>query len=120
MQLATLYSSAVQGVNAYTVAIEVHVTPGAGTQEVKYFIVGLPDNAVRESLQRVDVAIKQSGFFMPRNRIVVNLSPADVRKEGTAYDLPIALGILASSEQLIDIRFKDFYTPRRVISRWNY
>ncbi len=108
MQLATLFSSAVHGVNAYTVAIEVHVTPGAGTQEVKYFIVGLPDNAVRESLQRVDVAIKQSGFFMPRNRIVVNLSPADVRKEGTAYDLPIALGILASSEQLVDTKFKDY------------
>ena len=108
MQLARLFSSAVQGVNAFTVAIEVSVSPGAAAEEVRYFIVGLPDNAVRESLQRVSVAIRECKYFMPRNRIVVNLSPADIRKEGTAYDLPIALGILASSEQIRETHFKDY------------
>ena len=108
MQLARLFSSAVQGVNAYTVAIEVSVSNGASGEEVRYFIVGLPDNAVRESLQRVSVAIKESKYFMPRNRIVVNLSPADVRKEGTAFDLPIAIGILASSEQISDQLFSKY------------
>jgi len=108
MQLVTLFSSAVQGVNAFTVAIEVDVSNGMASEELRYFIVGLPDNAVRESLQRVSVAIRQSKYFMPRNRIVVNLSPADVRKEGTAYDLPIAIGVLASSEQMDCQRLKDY------------
>lgn len=108
MQLATLFSSAVQGVNAYTVTVEVSVSTGAGNDEVRYFIVGLPDNAIRESTHRVGVAIKESRYFMPRNKIVVNLSPADVRKEGTAFDLPIAIGILVSSEQIGDQLLKDY------------
>ncbi|HNA58047.1 MAG TPA: YifB family Mg chelatase-like AAA ATPase [Chitinophagales bacterium] len=108
MQLATLYSAAVHGVNAYTVSIEVHVTPGVGNGDIKHAIVGLPDNAVRESLQRVGVAIKQCGYFKPRNHMVVNLSPADVRKEGTGYDLPIALGILASSQQMSTKKLSEY------------
>lgn len=94
--LIKTYGSAVFGVNALTITIEVSISSGN-----KYHIVGLPDNAVKESLKRVESAIQSSGFKMPRQKIVVNLSPADIRKEGTSYDLPIAIGILAASGQLI-------------------
>lgn len=93
--LIKTYGCAVFGINALTITIEVSV--GSGN---KYHIVGLPDNAVRESLRRIESAIQSSGMKMPRQKIVVNLSPADIRKEGTAYDLPIAIGILAASGQL--------------------
>ena len=93
--LIKTYGSAVYGVDALTITIEVSVTAG-----VKYFVVGLPDNAVKESMFRVESAIKTAGYHMPRQRIVVNLAPADIRKEGSAYDLPIAVGILAASGQL--------------------
>jgi magnesium chelatase family protein len=93
--LVKTYASAVLGIEATTISIEVNVTTGT-----HHYIVGLPDNAVKESLQRVESAIVQSGFKMPRQKILVNLSPADVRKEGTAFDLPIAIGILAASEQI--------------------
>ncbi len=93
--LAKTYGNAVFGVEASTITIEVNV--GQGT---KFFMVGLPDSAVKESEQRVESAIKNHGFKMPRQKVVVNLAPADIRKEGSAYDLPIALGILKASEQL--------------------
>ncbi|TKC12719.1 ATP-binding protein [Pedobacter polaris] len=93
--LVKTYGSAVYGVDALTITIEVSVTTGT-----KYFVVGLPDNAVKESMFRVESAIKTSGYHMPRQRIVVNLAPADIRKEGSAYDLPIAIGILAASGQI--------------------
>lgn len=93
--LAKTYGSAVYGVNAHTITVEVNV--GQGT---KFFMVGLPDSAVKESEQRVESAIKQLGYRMPRQKVVVNLAPADVKKEGSAYDLPIALGILQASEQV--------------------
>lgn len=95
--LTKTFSSAVYGIDAATITVE---TNTATAQEPKYFIVGLPDTAVKESMFRVEAALKNTGFRMPRMRIVVNLSPADIRKEGSAYDLPIALGILGSSEQL--------------------
>ncbi|WP_158796383.1 YifB family Mg chelatase-like AAA ATPase [Pedobacter sp. L105] len=95
--LIKTYASAVFGVNALTITIEVGI--GSGN---KYHIVGLPDNAVKESLRRIESAIQSSGFRMPRQKIVVNLSPADIKKEGTAYDLPIAIGILAASGQIPD------------------
>ncbi|HEY0176029.1 MAG TPA: magnesium chelatase domain-containing protein, partial [Pedobacter sp.] len=85
--LIKTYGSAVFGVNALTITIEVSI--GSGN---KYHIVGLPDNAVKESLRRVESAIQSSGLKMPRQKIVVNLSPADIRKEGSSYDLPIAIG----------------------------
>lgn len=94
--LAKTYGSAVYGVDAFTVTIEVNV--GQGT---KFFMVGLPDNAVKESQQRVESAIKYFGYRMPRQKVVVNLAPADIKKEGSSYDLPIALGILKASEQLM-------------------
>jgi len=93
--LVKTYGSAVYGVNALTITIEVSISGGN-----KYYMVGLPDNAVKESLQRVESAIHVSGFRMPRQKIVVNLAPADIRKEGSAYDLPIAIGILAASGQI--------------------
>ena len=93
--LVKTFGAAVHGVDALTITIEVGIGKG-----IKYYIVGLPDNAVKESLKRVESAIVVSGFHMPRQRIVVNLAPADIKKEGSAYDLPIAVGILAASGQL--------------------
>ena len=93
--LIKTFGSAVYGVEAITITIEVNVSMGQG-----YAIVGLPDSAVRESLQRTESAIKTNSFHMPRTKVVVNLAPADIRKTGSALDLPIALGVLAASEQL--------------------
>lgn len=93
--LSKTYGSAVYGVNATTITVEVSV--GQGT---KFFMVGLPDSAVKESEQRVEAAVKYFDYRMPRQKVVVNLAPADIRKEGSSYDLPIALGILAASEQI--------------------
>jgi len=94
--LAKTYGSAVYGVDAFKITIEVNV--GQGT---KFYMVGLPDSAVKESEQRVESAIKNHGFKMPRQKVVVNLAPADIKKEGSSYDLPIALGILKASEQIV-------------------
>lgn len=95
IMLVKTYGSAVYGVDALTITIEVSIVSGT-----KYFVVGLPDNAVKESMFRVESAIRTSGYHMPRQRIVVNLAPADIRKEGSAYDLPIAIAILAASGQV--------------------
>ncbi|MDI9356893.1 MAG: YifB family Mg chelatase-like AAA ATPase [Chitinophagaceae bacterium] len=93
--LSKTYGSSVYGVNASIVTIEVNVGQG-----VKFYIVGLPDNAVKESQQRVESSIKHFGYKMPREKTVVNMAPADVKKEGSDYDLPIALGILHASGQI--------------------
>ena len=92
--LAKTYGSAVHGVDATIITVEVSEGQGQG-----FFIVGLPDGAVKESAHRVESAIKQTGYFFPRTKVVVNLAPADIRKEGSAYDLPIALGVIHASEQ---------------------
>jgi magnesium chelatase family protein len=94
--LVKTFGSAVYGIDATTISIEVSWTPTGRM----YFIVGLPDNAIRESFQRIESSIKSIGYHMPRTKIVVNLAPADIRKSGTAFDLPIAIGILAASGQL--------------------
>ena len=94
--LVKTYGSAVYGVEAITITVEVNVN----NQGQNYYIVGLPDNAVKESLQRVESAIKSNHLYMPRTKLVVNLAPADIRKSGTAFDLPIAIGTLAATEQL--------------------
>ena len=92
--LVKVFGSAVYGVEAITITIEVNwMSTGIGI-----VIVGLPDNAVKESLQRIESTIKALGFQMPRTKIVVNMAPADIKKSGTPFDLPIALGILAASE----------------------
>ncbi|HEY0434851.1 MAG TPA: YifB family Mg chelatase-like AAA ATPase [Chitinophagaceae bacterium] len=94
--LVKTFGSAVQGVDALTITIEVNWME----TNIGIVLVGLPDNAVKESLQRVESTIKSIGFSMPRTRVVVNLAPADMRKSGTSFDLPIALGILTSSGQI--------------------
>jgi magnesium chelatase family protein len=83
-------------VNAYLVQVETHLDNAPS----KFFIVGLPDNAVKESIHRVTAAIKNSDFKFPNRRMTVNLAPADVKKEGSAYDLPVAIGILSAYGQL--------------------
>lgn len=93
--LTKTFGSAVQGVNANTITIEVVVSQGTN-----FYVVGLPDNAIKESQQRVEAALKFRGYRMPRTKVVVNMAPADIRKEGSSYDLPIALGILHASQQL--------------------
>ena len=95
--LVRTFGSAVYGVNAINVTIEVNVAEGNG---VGYFLVGLPDNAVKESQHRIETALKNNHYRIPRQKIVVNMAPADIRKEGSAYDLPIAIGYLAASGQL--------------------
>ena len=92
--IARVESAACLGIHAYPVAIEVDVATGLP----QFTVVGLPDTSVKESRERVRSAIKNSGYPFPPNKITVNLAPADVKKEGPAFDLPIALGILAASE----------------------
>lgn len=86
-------AAAVQGIDATMIAVESNTTGGT-----RYMLVGLPDNAVKESLERFFSAIKHNGITFPRKACVINLAPADIRKEGSAYDLPIAIGILAANE----------------------
>ncbi len=93
--MVKLFASAVYGVEAITITTEVDVLDG-----LKFFVVGLPDNAVKESQHRVESAIKNNHYRFPRIKVVVNLSPADIRKSGSAFDLPIAIGILAATEQV--------------------
>ena len=103
--LVKTFGSAVYGVDALSITIEVNVSLG----DLKYYIVGLPDNAVKESMQRIESAIKTNNLRMPRQKIVVNLAPADIKKSGSAFDLPIAMGVLGASDQLKNIeRLKDF------------
>jgi len=103
--LVKTFGSAVYGVEAITITVEVNVTEGLHT-----FIVGLPDNAVKESIQRVESAVKTNGYYMPRTKLIVNLAPAGIRKSGAAFDLPIALGVLAATDQVPGIQqhLKDY------------
>lgn len=101
--LVKTFGSAVYGVNATTITVEVNIGKG-----IKFFLVGLPDNAVKESQQRIDAALKNNGYKIPGKGITINMAPADIRKEGSAYDLTIAIGILAASEQIKSDRVSDF------------
>ncbi len=100
---AKTYGSAVHGVDAKTITIEVNVTQGQ-----KFWMSGLPDSAIKESAHRVESSMKSAGLFMPRNKVIVNLAPADIRKEGSAYDLPIALSILKASGQIEASHLQDY------------
>ncbi|MCF8231160.1 MAG: YifB family Mg chelatase-like AAA ATPase [Bacteroidales bacterium] len=93
--LVKTYGSALLGINAIIVTIEVNVDKG-----INFFMVGLPDSAVKESQQRIESAIKNFGYKWPGKKVVINMAPADIRKEGSAYDLSLATGILAASEQI--------------------
>ncbi len=102
--IANIYTGAVQGIEGYKINVEVDITaaiPG-------FTIVGLPDTAVSESRERIRSAIKNSGFSFPTKKIIVNLAPADIRKEGSGFDLPIAIGVLTSSEILEPEKLKDY------------
>ncbi|MEO5644045.1 MAG: YifB family Mg chelatase-like AAA ATPase [Bacteroidia bacterium] len=96
MSLVKTFGCAVYGISATTVTVEVNIDTG-----INFHIVGLPDSAVKESQQRIDAALKNNGFKIPGKKITVNLAPADIRKEGSSYDLPIAMGILCASGQLL-------------------
>lgn len=101
--LVKTYGAALQGIDAIPVTIEALMDKGFGLT-----VVGLPDTAVKESQERVLSAIKQFGFDNPRRKVVINMSPADVKKEGAAYDLPLALGILAANEKISSAAFGDY------------
>ena len=104
--LVKTFASAVHGVQAHTITIEVNMTSG-GT-EMKSFIVGLPDNAVKEAWQRIETAISHNGFRIKKKKYVFNLAPADIRKEGSGYDLPMAIGLLACTGNIPDTHLKDY------------
>ncbi len=98
--LSRTFAGAVQGIEAQKIIIEVHAGGSVPLSAIGYYLVGLPDNAVREGYHRIISAIKSIGLRIPRIKIVINLAPADVRKEGSLYDLPIAIGMLHATEQI--------------------
>jgi len=93
--LVKTFGSAVYGVDAITITVEVNIDTG-----VNFLLVGLPDSAVKESQQRIEASLKNTGYRLPGKKITINMAPADIRKEGSAYDLPLAMGILAASSQI--------------------
>ena len=93
--LEKVYGSAVFGIEATTITVEVNIDKGIG-----YHLVGLPDNAVRESSYRISAALNNNNFKLPGKKITINMAPTDLRKEGAAYDLTLAMGILAASKQI--------------------
>jgi magnesium chelatase family protein len=93
--LVKTYGSALFGIDAITITIEVNIDKG-----IQFFLVGLPDSAVKESQQRIEAALTNMNFKYPRQKVVINMAPADIRKEGSSYDLPIAIGIMAASGQI--------------------
>lgn len=101
--LVKAYAAALQGISATIITIEVNCTKG-----IQFFLVGLPDVAVRESHERIISAMQVSGHKFPRSRIVINMAPADIRKEGSSYDLPLAIAILAAAEQVDHSRLSRF------------
>lgn len=101
--LVKTYGSAISGVNAIIITIEVSIDIG-----IQFFLVGLPDSAVKESHHRIDAALRQHGYRIPGKKIVINMAPADIRKEGSAYDLPIALGIMAANGQIPNARLSEY------------
>src|ERR1051326_1673513 len=100
--LVKTFGYTVHGISATQVTVEVNIMQG-----INFYLVGLADSAVKESQQRISAALKNTGRRMPGMQITVNMAPADIRKEGSAYDLPIALGILSASAQ-ITTNIQDF------------
>jgi len=101
--LVKTFGSALFGIDAITITIEVNIDKG-----IQFFLVGLPDSAVKESQQRIEAALTNKGFKYPRQKVVINMAPADIRKEGSSYDLPIAIGIMAASGQIEATRLDKF------------
>lgn len=103
--LVKTFASAVTGIDAVTVTIEVNVSRG-----IRFFLVGLPDVAVKESQQRIESALRSLGYHWPGKQVLINMAPADIRKEGSSYDLALALGILAADEKVIKDQIESFVT----------
>ncbi len=103
--LIRTFGSAVYGVNAVTITIEVNASDEAG---IGYFLVGLPDNAVKESHQRMESALLYNNYLMPRKKVVINMAPADIRKEGSAYDLPLSIGFMAATGQIDNPKVENY------------
>ncbi len=101
--LIKIYGSAISGIVATTITIEVNIDKG-----INFLLVGLPDNAVKESQQRIASALNYYGYKIPGKKIVINMAPADLKKEGSAYDLPLAIGILGASEQICLDKLADY------------
>ena len=101
--LVRTFASAVTGIDAVTVTIEVNVSRG-----IQFFLVGLPDSAVKESQHRIASALRALDYHWPGKQVVINMAPADIRKEGSAYDLPLALGILAADEKVSKDEIESF------------
>ena len=99
--LVKVFGAAVQGIDATIVTIEVNSSRG-----IKFFLVGLPDSAVKESHERIISALQVNGYKFPTRLIVVNMAPADIKKEGAAYDLPLAIGMLAAEEEVKTIQLE--------------
>lgn len=106
--LVKTYASAVQGVEAQTITVEVNAGGSVMPGKNFYHLVGLPDNAVKEGYSRIEAAIKNIGYKLPRVKLIVNMAPADIRKEGSSYDMPIAIGILAATRQISEEHLKDY------------
>jgi magnesium chelatase family protein len=102
--LIKIYGGAIHGVAAQTITIEVNVDTGG----IGYHLVGLADNAIKESSYRISAALKNVGYKIPGKKITINMAPADLRKEGAAYDLSIAIGILAASDQILSQNIQDY------------
>ncbi|MFN2430788.1 MAG: YifB family Mg chelatase-like AAA ATPase [Cryomorphaceae bacterium] len=101
--LVKTFGSAVYGVDALPITVEVNVDTG-----INFYLVGLPDSAVKESQQRIEASLKNNGYKLPGKKITINMAPADIRKEGSAYDLPLALGILSASSQIPETDIEDY------------
>src|SRR5690606_24150941 len=101
--LTKVFGSAIYGVSAQTITIEVNVDTGVG-----YYLVGLPDNAIKESNYRIGTALLNTGYKIPGKKITINMAPADLHKEGSAYDLTIAMGVLAASQQIKSEGISDY------------
>ena len=101
--LVKVYGSAVFGIEATTITVEVNIDKGIG-----YHLVGFPDNAVRESSYRISAALNNNNYKLPGKKIIINMAPADIRKEGAAYDLTLAMGILAASNQIKSPNIDDY------------
>ena len=101
--LVKTFGCALYGINAVTVTVEVNIEQG-----VNFFMVGLPDSAVKESHQRIEAALRYIGYRIPGKKVVIDLAPADIKKEGSSYDLAIAIGILGASEQLPSEQIGDY------------
>ena len=112
--LVKVHAAALVGLEGEIVEVEVDTSRGLPS----FTIVGLPDTVVQESRESVRAAVKYAGLIFPRQRVTVNLAPADLRKEGPAYDLPIALGVLIATGQLDQEWLKGDAYRRRALARW--